>query len=306
MTNFSISSAIFPSLSTSVQANWAPILLAPIAGSYERFVIGVAAVNDSGFHLELANSVDRLKCFYGDAAISIVNAIAIAGDYLRHDLAKRSYEALTNPDPAVSGITVGELREGEGANLEAIAQSWISALSSLYAGGTGSIVINDIDELAAESEASGDRLPFMVCAYVKHQRGGLERFFSPDLLADNGRRNRRSNQEPVIDYSGSRLVANFGTLRVSTLSRSFELVKLRLWDLNTVQIRERDSMIHRQFELILQRPGKNDPQVTDKQWQRLEGALQELEEQADEKKLRLRPLETVAEIGRHVLDLEAA
>ncbi|MGO6702251.1 hypothetical protein ACCS33_22805 [Rhizobium ruizarguesonis] len=301
-----LTSANFPMMATSVQANWAPILLAPIAGSYERFVVGVAAVNDTGFHLELANSLERLRCFYGENAVGIANAILIAGNYLRHDLARRSYEALIKPDPAVSGITVGELREGEGASLEAIAQSWIAALSSLYAQGSGSVVAVDFEEIAAESEASGDRLPFMVCEYVKNQRDGLARFFSPDLLTGNGHRSRRSNQEPVIDYSGSRLVANFGTLRVSALSRSFELVKLRLWDLNTVQVRERETMIHRDYELILQRPAKGDPQVSDKQWQKLDGALQELEEQADEKKLRLRPLETVGEIGEHVLRLEAA
>ncbi len=306
MSNVSISSSIFPTLTSSVQANWAPILFAPIVGSYERFVVGVAAVNETGFHLELANSLDRLKCFYGEDAVAIANAIHIAGDYLRHDLAKRSHEALIKPDPAVSGITVGELREGEGASLQAIAQSWIVALSSLYTQGAASVVAVDLEEIATETEASGDRLPFMVCEYVKSQRDGLARFFSPDLVAGNGRRSRRSNQEPVIDYSGSRLVANFGTLRVSALSRSFELVKLRLWDLNTVQIRERETMLHRDYELILQSPGKDDPQVSDKQWQRLDSALQELEEQADEKKLRLRPMKTVAEIGDHVLRLEAA
>lgn len=83
-------------------------------------------------------------------------------------------------------------------------------------------------------------------------------------------------------------------------------MKLRLWDLNTVQVRERDTMLHRDYELILQRPGRSDPQVSDKQWQKLDSALQELEEQADEKKLRLRPMETVGEIGDHVLRLEAA
>ena len=65
-------------------------------------------------------------------------------------------------------------------------------------------------------------------------------------------------------------------------------------------------MALRNYEMILQRPAKDDPQVSDKQQNRLEEALQELEEQADEKHLCLRPLETYQQIGDHVLKAEAA
>lgn len=307
MMEISIDMNMFPQLRDSVRAHWAPVFFEPISGSYERFVVGVAAFNDQGYHLEWANQLSRLTCFYGASARGTVSAIQIAGEYLQDDLAKRAGEAIIAPDPAVSGISFGNLLEAEGSSLEGIAQNWMAALSSLYQSGEmEGASSREFAEIDAELEGSGDRLPFLVCDYVKSKRIGFSDFFSTDLRENKKRRSQRKNQEPVIDFSGSRLVANFGTLKASSLSRSFELVKLRLWDLNTVQVRDDNSLASRNYEMILQRPGKDDPQVSDKQQNRLEEALKELEDQADEKRLRLRPLETYQQIGDHILEAEAA
>lgn len=307
MMEISLDTNMFPQLRDAVRAQWAPVFFEPISGSYERFVVGVAAFNDQGFHLEWANQLDRLTCFYGANARGAISAIQIAGEYLQEDLAKRAGQAISEPDPAVSGIAFGDTRDAEGNSLEGIAQSWMAALSSLYQSSMSEeIRSKELIEVSAETEGSGDRLPFLVCDYVKSKRVGFADFFSADLRENRQRRAKKNNQEPVIDFSGSRLVANFGTLKASSLPRSFELVKLRLWDLNTVQVRDKESMAARNYEMILQRPAKDDPQVSDKQQNRLEEALKELEEQADEKQLRLRPLETYQQIGDHVLKAEAA
>lgn len=305
MMDIALDIKMFPQLHDGVRAQWAPVFFEPISGSYERFVVGVAVFNKQGFYLEWANQLDRLKCFYGPDAVGAISAIQIAGEYLEDDLAKRAGDAVREPDPAVTGIAFGEVREAEGSSLEGVAKSWMAALSSLYLSDNAATVIEtELHEMSAES--SGDRLPFLVCDYVKSKRIGLADHFSSDLRENRTRRAKKNSQEPVIDFSGSRLVANFGTLRVSALPRSFEVVKLRLWDLNTVQVREGESMVTREYEMILQRPPKDDPQVSDKQQNRLEAALKELEEQADEKSLRLRPLDTYQQIGEHVLDAEAA
>lgn len=307
MMKIALDTNMFPKLHESVRAHWAPVFFEPISGSYERFVVGVAAFNEAGFHLEWANQLDRLSCFYGANARGAISAIQIAGEYLEEDLAKRAGGAISEPDPAVTGVAFGEVREAEGNSLEAVAQSWMAALSSLYLlGHEQSHAERELVEVAAETEGSGDRLPFLVCDYVKNKRVGIGDFFSADLRENRKRRARRNSQEPVIDFSGSRLVANFGTLKASSLPRSFELVKLRLWDLNTVQVRDDDTLAAREYEMILQRPAQDDPQVTDKQQNRLEEALKELEDQADEKSLRLRPLDTYQKIGDHVLKAEAA
>ena len=130
-----LDTSMFPQLRDRVRAHWAPVFFEPISGSYERFVVGVAAFNHQGFHLEWANQLDRLTCFYGANARGAISAIQIAGEYLQEDLAKRAGQAIGEPDPAVSGISFGDIREAEGNSLEGIAQSWMAALSSLHLSG---------------------------------------------------------------------------------------------------------------------------------------------------------------------------
>tara|TARA_R110001583_G_scaffold194956_1_gene367911 strand:+ start:70999 stop:71931 length:933 start_codon:yes stop_codon:yes gene_type:complete len=310
MMEITLSSEIFPSLADSVHAKWAPVLFTPITGSCECLVVGVVAVNDDGFYIQKANCLERLNCFYGEAASAAISAIQIGFEYLEQDLLTRSLDALLMPDDVVTGFKIGSVKNVQGKTLENIAETWMMANSSLYTPKymdltrQENLVASDRDELIGGG--SGDRLPFLVCEYVKSKRDGLRSFFNKDLRDNQVSRTKRKSQEPVIDYSGSKLVANFATLRVSSIARSFELIKLRLWDLDTVKVRERDVMHHREYELLLQRPALRDPQITDRQQNKLEAALGELESQADEKNLRLYPMDTLEKIGEHLLKKEAA
>lgn len=303
-----LESNVFPRLRDGVRAKWAPVFFTPISGSYERFVVGVAAVGANGFHLEIANQLDRLKCFYGQDAVTAISAIQIAGEYLEADLAKRAMEALTDPDPAVTGVGFGDLREAEGRNLEAIAQSWMAALSSLYDAQDLSLkVAHDLSgQSVVSGEGSGDRLPFMVCDYVKNHREGFANYFSVDLRDGKQRRMKGSSHKVIIDFSGSKLVANFGTLKAGSLTGSVNLIKRRLWDLKVERDREPNGSFSRKHEMILQRPAKDDPQVTEKQQANLDEAFEALEHQADQEELRLRALGSVQLIGEHILAAEAA
>lgn len=308
--NLLLSSNQFPSAENNVRAFWAPVLLEPITGSYERLVVGVAVASGAEFHLEIANALDRLKCLYGDSADGVVSAVRLAAKCLEADLSHRSVEAISTPNPAVSGIIIGECREAEGASLKAISQSWMMALSSLY---VRPLTLEDVVkvrqiEIADTTDAmqSGDRLPFLVCDFVKGQRIGFAKYFNSDLREGRPRRVKGSSSKVVIDFSGSHLVANFGTLKAGALTRSVNLIKHRLWDLKV----ERDKVPHvgfsRTHEMILQRPPKDDPQVSERQQANIAEALQELETQADQEELRLRPLGSVQEIGEHLLKIELA
>lgn len=296
----------FPSLKESVRAHWAPILLEPISGSDERFVIGVAAANATGFHVELANCHEKLTCFYGENAPTIVNAITLAGMCLREDLAERSVEALFSPDPPVSGVTIGKCREAEGVSLEALTQSWMAALSSLYSPRTS----HDVQPLTmlavgdAEGQRAGDRLPFLVCEFVKSQREGFGEYFSTDIREARARRSKGGSHRVVIDFAGPRLVANFGTLKAGAITNSVHLIKRRLWDLKVERDREPHSILARAHEMILHRPPKDDPQVSEQQQANISEALEDLEQQADQEELRLLALDTVQSIGNRVLQYE--
>jgi len=309
MTEQEFSTAVFPAFQRSVRARWAPVLLEPIAGSYERLVIGVAVVGDNGFHLEIANALDRLKCLYSEDAQGAIYAIRLATEHLNHDLSARALEALTDPKPAISGVIIGECREAEGESYQAIGASWMRTLSSLYVAGIGDMgaLADDIEEEAdSQAEGGNDRLPLLVLHYVRERREGYSRFFSSDLQEGRKRRIAGRSHEILIDFSGSKLVANFGTLRAGGITPSVNVIKRRLWDLKVDRDQEPNTLLVRPHEMILQCPHRDDPQVTQRQYDGIQQALEALEKQADQEALRLRAMTTVAEIGEHVLVAEAA
>jgi len=295
----------FPSFEAGVRARWAPIILVPISGSYERLVIGVAVANESGFYVEMANALDRLRCLYADDAEGVAYAIDLTADHLRSDLGERGFHAIVEPQPLLSGVEIGTCREAEGASLEAIATSWMRSLSSLYRDEERRPVAA-ADDAVAQAEGVSDQLPTLVMDYVRERREGFFNYFSTDLREGRRRRLTGRSHEVLIDFGGSRLVANFGTLRASGIARSVNLIKRRLWDLKVERDRDSQSTPIRQHEMIIQSPAKGDPQVTANQQAYLSDALTALEEQADQEELRLRPLSTVAEIGEHVLRIETA
>jgi hypothetical protein len=180
-------------------------------------------------------------------------------------------------------------------------------LSSLYreAPEAGEVP-QDFDELDAQADAPGDRLPALVLDYVAERRDGLTNYFSSDIREGRRRRIVGRSHEVIIDFSGSRLVANFGTLRAGALVRSVDLIKRRLWDLKVERDGEQSPMLIRQHEMIVQAPPDNDPQVSSKQRENIKEALGALEAQADQEELRLRALATVDAIGDHVMEAEAA
>lgn len=306
MTIVSLEASAFPAFPSSSRARWAPVFLSPIRGSEERLVIGVAVSNGSGFHIEAANSLARLQCLYGAQADIVIQVAGIALDELRLDLAMRSVESLIDFQPSITGVSIGAVREAQGTSLQAIGASWMSALSSLYDADATVISLEADDPEATyedrfESLASGDRLPTLVLDYVVSARIGLAGFFRADL---GKRPRRRRSHEVSIDFTGSKLVANFGTLQVGQITRSVDLIKRRLWDLKVERDSETDTVFKRDHEMLIQMPAPSDPQVTERQYENLKEAREALEEQADQEQLRLEAFTSVADIGRRVLSAE--
>lgn len=307
MSGQGLTAAAFPAFQRSVRARWAPVLLEPIAGSYERFVIGVAVVGERGFHLEMANALERLKCLYSSDAQGALYAVQLTAEHLRRDLTKRAGAALSDPKPAISGVIIGQCRDAEGESLEKIGVTWMLSLSSLYSVRSDEIAIQDVDdESDGQGDGGGDRLPALVMDYVRAKRQGYFQYFRADLRENKRRRLTGRSHEVLIDYSGSRLVANFGTLQVGGIARSVNLIKRRLWDLKVERDRDSSLISQRRHEMILQTPQPNDPQFSTRQYANLNEALQALEEQADQEELRLRTMHSVPQIGDHVLLAEAA
>jgi len=232
MTRVNFESSLFPSLEQPKRAHWCPVFISPIRGSPERLIIAIAVANKEEFHLETANALFRLRCVYGIHADIIMQAANVAIAELKADLQSLRLQALMDFRPTISGITVGDIRAAEGASLEAIGAAWMSAMSCLYSPTIKPHKIPESSEeqdglLSTDAFATGDRLPNLVCDYVSNLRQGLRNAFRADM-GKQTRRNR--SHEIAIHFNGSRLVANFGTLRVGHLPRSIDLIKRRMWD----------------------------------------------------------------------------
>jgi hypothetical protein len=305
----SLNETDFPTSAGFIRAKWAPLLLRPIFGSPEQFVIGVAAVNDRAFHLERANSFERLTCLFSvDAQVAILAANA-ALDAMEADLSSRALEALVEYHPIFSGVALGEVSDGEGLSLKTIASSWMASLSSLYSDfpvfalQDNHVLVGNGDVI--ESSRPRDRLPALVLDYVRNKRPGLDAFFSEEIREQRVRRS--SNASAVyIDFAGSRIVANFGTLSATYHAASVDRIKRRLWDLKVDRDNEKVGLTKRDHEMIVQHPSKSDPQFTERQLLRVQDALTALERQADQEEIRFRAMHSIGEIGEHLLTKEAA
>ena len=298
----------FPSLNQPVRAKWAPIFLSPVLGSPERLVIGVVAVNGSGFHIERANALRRFECLYGAAAETAIFAAELALDELEADCAGRGMDALTDPHPGFSGVSIGNVSEGEAPSLAEIARTWMTSLSSLHdADKALALEATTARELVdLDLERTTERLPSLVLDYVKNRRAGLERFFNEDIRDQRERRRRSKVHGVIIDFSGSHLVANFGTLRPLNRATSVDRIKRRMWDLKVNRDTERGTIATRTHEMIVQHPTADDPQVTERQYTAITEAISDLSEQAQKEEISFTSMTNVAQIGDHVLAAEAA
>ena len=193
-----------------VEARWSPLLLQPIAGSPECFVVGCAVANLDGYHLEIANSLERLNCFYSVRGDVVRFAVELSVEALRHDLSKRGLYALLNPQEVLSGVKLGEMREGQGKSLSDIAQSWLGILSSLHDQQRGAFALLETRTTAADQLLASARkvaLPKEIFQYVRERNSHLAGYFSEGIRL--GRRRTVDNKTgSEIDFIGKRLVAN--------------------------------------------------------------------------------------------------
>jgi hypothetical protein len=235
-----------------------------------------------------------------------VFAAHVALDELNSDLAKRGLAALSDPKKTFSGITVGSIADGEANSIEELCRNWMSSLSSLYSKSTMELMTTTAARMLDVPETlttGADRLPVLVLSYVANQRPGLERFFSDDVRAQRARR-RTKVHGVIIDFAGSNLVANFGTMVASHHAASVDKIKRRMFDLIVERDSEVTALQSRTHEMIVQHPLYDDPQITERQASLVQEGIEALAEQSKRERIAFVPLPTVPAIGDHVLQAE--
>ncbi len=291
--------AIFPPLLGTVKGKWAPVLLSPILGSPEQFVVAIAAANGHASHLEAANALGRLRQLYGDDAETALFATDVALAELKGALADRHDEALKEGALIFSGVHIGPVARGESASLKQLASTWMASMSSLYKPKEPREIeaTEDIEE-----RSSIDRLPVLVHDNVSQRQPELSPYFSEEI---RNRRQRRSRLAGVsIDFSGARLVANFATLTSGEHAKSVDLIKRKIFDLIIMRDREAQTLLPRQHEMIVFSPGVDSGMTSDRQQALIKEAHEELGEQSEREEVGFIPLTAVPYIGERLVAAE--
>ncbi len=293
----------FPDLDTSKRGYWAPVFLSPILGSPERFVIAVAVVSDSGFHIEQANQMRRLTCLYGRDAETALFAAEVALEELHISLAERGKAALVEGAIVFSGVTLGSISEGEARSLERLGKTWMSALSSLYRFNPNPLE-NELDE--RNDVSSIDHLPTLVLDHVFNIDPIVANKFSEEIRSNRRRRSSSAIAGISIDFNGSRLVANLATLQSSATALAVDRIKRKMFDLKVRRDKDGGLLEARDHEIILFTPPLDIAFINEKQTDRIDDALGSLREQSTNEGLGFLALGAVHDIGGRIIKSESS
>jgi hypothetical protein len=284
---------------------WAPVYLSPVLGSPERLVVAVAAASGGDFHIEAANQLKRLQCLYGSACETALFATQVALEELRGALAGSGQGALKEGAVVFSGVTIGEVLEGEARSTQDLARTWMRAMSSLYLYAEALPMPDNIADLDDRASGSQDRLPSLVLDHVRRVAPPLSSYFSEEIRASRRRRVSSRIAGISIDYGGPKFVANFATLQASAQAHSLDRIKRKMFDLKVRRDADYGLFPARAHEMVIFSPPPNNPILNEKQSERLSEALDELGSQAKSEEFGFASLHDVAAIGDRLLRAEA-
>lgn len=288
----------FPPL-PALSAQGVAVFLEPVLGSGERLCVGVAArVDQQRHHVVPLLHTETAKCLVGVQADALLGLVQTGLDSLEHHLGSGAH--WDSWKPPFHGLTLSQQAEGSVDSVEMMLRTLARNHSFLSAMADFSGVDAPMETLP-EGNAEED--------WVKRVRRIVEQR-TPHLDGHFARRvTLFSETAPTrFDYLGARLVAQLGRLIPGAqLGRHLSLAKAKLWDLESLRDAGCDELMSAdRFELLLYRPGDNDPSYADKQLENMRRALKTLEEAGDKQRLRVRPVETAEQAASLIIEAEAA
>lgn len=287
----------FPSPSKAMKADWAPIILEPIEGSCERLVVGIAAVSDDKILIQPANSLARLRCLYGVRSGGVIEIVTLALSHMQDVFFERGRSAF-ELGGLFSGVHLGDIRKGEGQSLEELAGAWLSTLSSLHdSSATGQSVFAGHSASVAAVQGA-DPIGGQILRIVAKRDPDLGSYFDRRIIEGRMRRRSAKVQDPIIDFAGKRLIANFELVRSDRLTPSIDAIKRRMWDLKVDRDNRSDSRRLRHEMLV--RTMVLDKSRADV----VSEAMGDLEKQADQQSIRFETFNSPEKMADRVLEIE--
>jgi hypothetical protein len=268
-------------------------------------------VNGAGFHVAKADASKKLACLFGGAAATALFVQDATVKALEADLASRGEDALRAPALPFSGVSIGQIRDGEAASLNALASSWLVATSSLHKQGQQPTPeVEDSVETAVatiEAQADNDRLPVLVYKAVEEAEPELGAYFSADIRSRARRTPRPAPQKVFIGFAGAKVVANFATLKPRRPRGMIDHIKRLMWDLSRHQ--DEDARLlpsARVHEMIVFHRDENDPDFEQNGAAALQDMLGDLREQGAGSGIGVLPRTSVPAIAQYVQFSERA
>lgn len=282
---------------------WAPIYLEPMMASGESLTIAVAARGrNSECRVCPAIRPHVLDAMFGQKSAGVGKIIALACSSLqRHLQDNGSFEGWA---PPVSGMRVGRVRETVSSDILGLLRQAVALTASLAA------MDLDVDDEEA------DEVSDVVQGDTGSKRDPWPKQFESAVLGKSPRLSGYFNatfhvseraRPSKIFYLSERVALNTGKLIPgSNLSSMLERNKARLLDLLTVRDRD-DRMIPRaHYELVVFRPGFEDPTYSERQVDSLKRSIEALEEAGDKHSLRVQTVESAEQAAERLFAAEAA
>lgn len=306
----SISNFKYPDGEALKDGEWRPVFFSPNFDSPERLVAGVIAYVEGEWKLARASALERLKCLYGAESALAQAAITAGLDELEKQFALNS-EPQAEFEISVSGLTLGGVAPAHAPDAFELALRSLRAISSLHSRQreildhrmVAAYVEDTVPRL--EREISRDRLPVLVMESLSTSAPQTRSFFNPHVIRlQKDHSARLLTHRAYVAFTGQKLAANFATLKAGRQKQSVDVSKRLMWDLEQHRDTDQGLLPTRSHEMILYHPAKDDPLITERQFDHIIEVVETLKTEGQNRDIAVKAYESVPVIAEHILAVE--
>lgn len=267
---------------------WVPVFWEPVSGTGECLMVGAIVHFDGKISAHRIIRDDALHALYGKSIGTPANLISYGLNDLKIIAEHRGLAALENEKS--TGLSCRRPRYTEPESVDDALRTAATMFSSLAN-------IDLVDELESDDSPNQEE-------QVKHWSIDVrERVLSvrPDFMKSFNQSVRfYPDGEPVrFGFINDRAVIHFGVLRPVQQSSSLRDARARLWELARAQ----EAAPRPSAALLLAVPRPQDPVLGEKQLAAAQRNQREIEREADEVGIRLKPVTSAIEGAKKLLEM---
>jgi hypothetical protein len=286
---------------------WQPVFFRFNFDTPERLVAAVVAFANGQWHLERANSLERLKCLYGSDALVALDIIKIGLDELQ-----ASFERIEqNNILGVTGLELGTKYDAQGRDASEIAQRWLRQTSSLHnqRRENHNPILGEVDTTAVfdalARDISKDRLSVLVMEQmvkVSPQSRGMFNSHVHKLEKHEGA--KFLSHGAYVAFNGKKVAANFSTIRPGRNKISVDISKRLMWDLKQHRVQAHSLLDQQLHEMFLFHPKRDDPMISTKQFDNVMDVVETLRGEGENHNIKVVAQDSVVAISEALIAAE--